>query len=422
MRIVRAVMSSEYAVRGGLLLGGVVAGYLAGEVLVRMLPPTLLDPSAAAEAKRRICWKTDTVVHHLNCPDFTGFNTNAYGEFAISFTTNSMGLLNRETTHAKPARTQRILVLGDSMVEAMQVSMHERFTSLLEDSLNERAVPIRYEVINAGTSSYSPLVEYVYLRTMGLRFNPDLVIVVLASNDVRDDAFYATLAVWGTDGMPERIPFPQPKSGIWLRLERRLRSRLQFYNFLRTTGARLWQRYVAGPDDIVDDRTPREREAWEITRRALKGIKELAYTGGVKLLVVSVPVNTQVSDEPVGNFYPDRLRIRGTRLQELIARICLEEEIPFLDLLPYFATAQERPLFFPYDGHLTPVGHRMLARVLTSYLETAGLLDNLRSRTGKIPRAGSANGTESRSGWLFSGSSWGRYGPQPVQSAVSKPG
>src|SRR5262245_2100283 len=49
---------------------------------------------------------------------------------------NSAGLTGPEVSVAKPPGACRIAVLGDSMVQGLEVNAHERFSSVLEASLN----------------------------------------------------------------------------------------------------------------------------------------------------------------------------------------------------------------------------------------------------------------------------------------------
>ncbi|MCI0621669.1 MAG: SGNH/GDSL hydrolase family protein, partial [Acidobacteria bacterium] len=94
---------------------------------------------------------------------------------------NSFG--NRGTAHnyQKTQGKCRILVLGDSFTEGVQVGEEDVFTRVLE-----RKDPA-LEVINAGVGGYGTVQEYLYLRSDGLRFNPDAVLLMFFENDLTDN-------------------------------------------------------------------------------------------------------------------------------------------------------------------------------------------------------------------------------------------
>ena len=65
-------------------------------------------------------------------------------------------------------------------------------------------MPYKYEVINMGNSSYSPILEYLYLKREGLKYGPDIVVLGFFVNDVQDDSLYKDMAVFD-GGLPVRV-------------------------------------------------------------------------------------------------------------------------------------------------------------------------------------------------------------------------
>jgi len=88
---------------------------------------------------------------------------------------NSKGLRDREYPHEKPPGTKRILVLGDSYVWGYGVGNNERFTDFLEIQLGRE--DINCEVLNSGVSGYGTDQEYLWFRSEGVKYQPDLVIL-----------------------------------------------------------------------------------------------------------------------------------------------------------------------------------------------------------------------------------------------------
>jgi len=102
---------------------------------------------------------------------------------------NSHGFRDVERTYAKPKDTFRILVLGDSYVEAFQVALEKSFPSILEKKLNENGNGKKIEVLNLGQSGFGTSDEYLRYLNEGVKYSPDLVLVAfLTGNDFRNNS------------------------------------------------------------------------------------------------------------------------------------------------------------------------------------------------------------------------------------------
>ena len=77
-----------------------------------------------------------------------------------------------------------MVVLGDSIVLAVQVPLRQTFCKRLEDRLNERADGYRYRVIDAGVQGYGPVEDVLFYEAVG--DHPEGKVLVLASNGYTD--------------------------------------------------------------------------------------------------------------------------------------------------------------------------------------------------------------------------------------------
>src|SRR5712671_5614679 len=68
-------------------------------------------------------------------PPYAEMRWTNYLDFAVTEQANSLGFIDREPPAAKASGVFRILVLGDSFVEALQVPTRQKFHVLLEDML-----------------------------------------------------------------------------------------------------------------------------------------------------------------------------------------------------------------------------------------------------------------------------------------------
>src|SRR5262249_19708346 len=87
--------------------------------------------------------------------------------------TNSLGMRDREHKTERDGTRFRVLVLGDSFMEAIQVKFEHSFPKLLEDRLNA-ALKVQTEVINTAVSGWGTDDELTYLERYGRAFKPDL--------------------------------------------------------------------------------------------------------------------------------------------------------------------------------------------------------------------------------------------------------
>lgn len=96
-----------------------------------------------------------------------------------SFSTNQWGMRDRDYTLAKPPGAWRAAVLGPSFVMGLGVSDGEAFDNVLEARLNADSAPRLHEVLNFGVSDQSLLNMTAMLEQRALRFQPDVVLLVV---------------------------------------------------------------------------------------------------------------------------------------------------------------------------------------------------------------------------------------------------
>ncbi|MFA5144384.1 MAG: SGNH/GDSL hydrolase family protein [Candidatus Omnitrophota bacterium] len=95
--------------------------------------------------------------------------------------TNSHGQRDIERAYLKPRGVRRIILLGDSIVAGHGVwGLDDTISRQLERSLPALA---HIEVLNLGVGGYQTLAESELLRAKGVKYSPDLVILVFEDND-----------------------------------------------------------------------------------------------------------------------------------------------------------------------------------------------------------------------------------------------
>ena len=183
--------------RGRLILGRLAARALG------LLAPLVRWKSPFASSARSCPGHYDTGAYlvrdealgHFHAPHFDGWIKAP--EFTTHVKINPLGLRDRRETYEKPPGTFRVVLLGDSFVEAVQVERWQGVAERLEGALNQNASrPI--EVINAGVAAYGTGQEFLLLDRVGETLQPDLVLLLFfVGNDVTNNDY--RLELWDGD-------------------------------------------------------------------------------------------------------------------------------------------------------------------------------------------------------------------------------
>jgi len=108
--------------------------------------------------------------------------TNNYD---IRFKTNSLGFKDTDINYTKNENTKRILLLGDSYIEAVGIAPDKQLGRVLEKLFDEENINL--EVISMGMSGYGQNEQLVNYNLLGKKFIPDLVITFFCKNDIDDN-------------------------------------------------------------------------------------------------------------------------------------------------------------------------------------------------------------------------------------------
>jgi hypothetical protein len=100
---------------------------------------------------------------------------------------NAEGFRDRTHSVRKPAGTYRIAVLGDSAVEAFQVDLEATFWWKLQDALRS-CTGRKVEALAFGVSGYGTGQQALLLEALAMRYQPDLVLLAFAPNDLRNNS------------------------------------------------------------------------------------------------------------------------------------------------------------------------------------------------------------------------------------------
>ena len=107
-----------------------------------------------------------------------------------------------------------------------------------------------------------------------------------------------------------------------------------------------------------------ERLTVDITWKFLTEFVRQAKQEGTKLILVNLPTKGQKPFAPHGQNETHVLLY--DRLERDFNEI---PELEILDLTPFFSKLPVEPYYFPHDGHMTPLGLRLVALEIRDYLK-----------------------------------------------------
>lgn len=313
----------------------------------------------------------------------------------LRITIDSLGLRDVERRAEKPPGVARVLMLGDSFVEGVQVPLESTLTRRLERALDGTGGR-RVEVWNCGVAGYSTGQELLYLTEVAARFHPDLVVLCfLSGNDVTDQvpALATSLrnrpffrlardpAAGDTDLVLDRSFLrPDPAPIGWLRLHSRLfgwvsarRRAIQTNQRVRDeAGSTLpasFQIYAERPDSLWS-------LAWTLSERLIVATRDEATRQGAGFVLVSISNGVQETEQararwPGWKDWRGRPGLSLDQPERRLERLSREHGIEYLPLLEAFREDQARtgrPLHIEWTGHWNAAGHALAARTLAGPL------------------------------------------------------
>lgn len=365
-------------------------------ILVLELTFRLLGPIVPGNYETGVWAEGHPVVGHFHIPGATAWVREP--EFTTYLRFNRFGLRGAEIAEQKAPGTRRVLLLGDSFLEAKQVEEAETVAARLAGLL-DAPVSGAVEVLNAGVFDWSQVHEHLYLQHAGPTLQPDLVIQFFyVGNDLGDvwprsrgelrelERPVATVDDDGNLELPKwRRRAPDTLETLLNAISRRSTAVRAF-----ETGVVDKLRYAERGGHGVEGQmmevfrfkeTAPEARAWKTVEAMLLATRAESERLGARYALVIVPGKWQVHREDWdallaarGEPDDDRWVLRGPnrRLKELAE----SHGIPVLDLLPPLRQAAEtgQRLYFPVDIHWSSAGHAVAARAVADFLAASEIV------------------------------------------------
>lgn len=408
---------------------GLFAGLILVEALMHLIPKAAFHRAFSYRPYRYDLLQEDREIGWVHVPNARLWSPSK-GEFEVLIRINSKGLHDVEREYAKPPGTLRVLLLGDSFVEAVQVEIPQNLSSRLQTCLTKQ-LDRPVEVINAGVIFYGPGDELVFLQSEGLKYQPDLILTgFFVGNDFENiqheeyDSMFLTFGGYRyrlDNGQLSRywVSWEEPEEGEAGPVERWLRRNSRIWHLLKHPESKLYRNYIDEWEEELAEQgggsAVSESEAekppppwyvfayaegfpdspvipeqmqyvWDLWQAILEETRTTVETSGAKYGVFLIPEIAQV-DQEAYEAKVDKLTRKYDMLSvttwdieapnKAIVENLSARGIPVLDLLPPFlahVSSSDEPLYFAKDYHFTPDGHRVAAELLCDWIIDSQLI------------------------------------------------
>ncbi|UCE86716.1 MAG: SGNH/GDSL hydrolase family protein, partial [Deltaproteobacteria bacterium] len=296
---------------------------------------------------------------------------------------NSKALRDVERAYEKPPGSVRVLVLGDSMVGGFNVPLEHLLGRRLEHRLRAGGRAPAAEVVSAGIQGFSTGQELLFLRHEGLKYQPDVIVLVFyEGND-----FLGNYAETAARSRPSfsledgELRLHTPETNAWvLFLRDKVLARSAVAQALRR---RLFHRFralenaateagliITVPHEPRSEKTM--QEVARVTNALIAALDRESRAAGARFAVLMLPGGRSMRErlppeyrEGLPPLNPS-LEEQNRRMNAALVGFLRGEAIPHVDAVERFLeeVAQGREVYVDVAGHLTSHGHQVVAELL----------------------------------------------------------
>jgi len=150
------------------------------ELTLRVVYPFSFHPGKSvfqAVTKLYRLSKNKNLVYEL-CPN-SGLKLEERG---IEIKINGFGFRDKNYNLNKGDK-KRVIFVGDSLTYGWSINLHETYHKQLEELLHSKNYNV--DVMGMGIVGYNTVQEYYLIKEKVLKFNPDIIVLQICSNDFR---------------------------------------------------------------------------------------------------------------------------------------------------------------------------------------------------------------------------------------------
>lgn len=248
-----------------------------------------------------------------------------------SLRTNADGMrADRDYPVRRRPNSVRIVGIGDSGMFGWGTEQNENYMAVLESLLTLRNDGITYEVLNLAVPGYNTRLEVEHLRAVGLKYQPDIVVLGWCENDYSLPTFLVEQSA-----LPRSFSF----------LHALLFARADFVDAIN--GIHFRDRREYNPDQVAPEME--HGAGVDGVRQALADLRNLGQQHGFSVLVFGPMKETEIA-------------------------LCKEVGLPYYNTYERIADDNIPEEWAVHFMHPRPEGHRLLAEHLEKELELSNWL------------------------------------------------
>lgn len=304
----------------------------------------------------------NSIFHHVHPADYRFVSHTPSGEYGgheIYYDAERL-VANPTPTYAENKSPNcRVVFLGDSFTEALQVPFRSSFVGILQQKSD-------CTIKNYGVSSYSPIFYLLQWQKIVKKFHPNLVVVQLYSNDISADTAYMKIAKVDKNG--DVIAIPSTEYG-WLKKQLR---KSYLVRFLRKVQLQILWMYEnkEKQKDIIAGMVEENPDITKLSAYLIIKLAKEVQNSNAKFVLTVVPskyrIVKNITDNQVSQF-SDKWKL-----------LAQQNNITFMNLTEPFENEAKNgvQLFFDTDIHFNQNGHRVFASELSKrYSQLLGIND-----------------------------------------------
>lgn len=281
-------------------------------------------------------------------------------EIAARYSINEQGWNSIHKTYDKEKAGSRIIVIGDSYVDALQVDVNKSFVSIMEEEIGNF---FSIEVFGMGYYG-SPLSQYLSVMRDAFQYAPDLIVISLIHNDFdeslvrnKDQPYFLQFENIDNEFIPR-----EPQDTL-SKVKRILsKSSIVRFIYLNLRLNKLFQGSTgnsveANVDARILDKDYINNELRPITYHVFREMKLLASENNAKLLFIM--------DASRERIYKNNPHLNP--LNKMVSSLAEEIDIDFIGLTTLFTddfSINRNRFEFAIDHHWNSYAHELVGRHL----------------------------------------------------------